>query len=352
MTIDHFGDLSLVRIFGFFTAAEGFVFISGIVAGIVYYSKGQKLTANQLNHSAKTRSLKIYKYHLICLVCLCIVIALDFGFLREFYSTRANFFVDNTFYAAFLNALFIYKIYHLDILPMYVIFVLAIPLALRIEDRFGIVFFLAFSGALWFLNLFGTTEILTKKLLYFVPTRLGQFQVASWQFLFFLGFAFGIAERKGNFTLTFKEYKYFIISVVLLLIFFSIKWLSIIELLPENISTILVSRDVLGLARIINFLTLCYFVGFILNKIPKVAKVDFFQLLGRNSLYVFTFQTMFLFVIIPFYHEWYVHGYLRNMLDSKILWKIATVFSTLPLALVIILPAMYKEQRQLKVAGR
>jgi hypothetical protein len=87
MTIDHFGDLSLVRIFGFFTAAEGFVFISGIVAGIVYYGKGQKLTSNQLNHSAMTRSLKIYKYHLICLVCLCIAIALDFGFLlNEFFS--------------------------------------------------------------------------------------------------------------------------------------------------------------------------------------------------------------------------------------------------------------------------
>jgi fucose 4-O-acetylase-like acetyltransferase len=83
----------------------------------------------------------------------------------------------------------------------------------------------------------------------------------------------------------------------------------------------------------------------VLKKVPKLGQANFFQLLGRNSLYVYTFQTIFLFVLIPYYSELYVHGYLRNAIDSKIIWKIATVFSTLPLAMVIIIPAIYRENK-------
>lgn len=344
MTIDHYGDLSIVRIFGFFTAAEGFVFISGIVSGIVYYKRFKITSYAEIKSSAFKRALLVYKYHIICLLSLCLVIFIGNDFVRQFYESKAAFFLNHLFQAALLNATLIYKIYHLDILPMYVIFLLFVPLAIKISDNLGVKVVFIVSGLLWLINLAGLTDQVYETLNSWMPARLGEFEVLSWQFLFFMGFCLGILQFQGRLNISFSNKLYLLISVLMLVGFFLLKWLGY-SFIPAPYADFLYNRQTLGIFRILNFLALCYFIGFIMTKFKKVGEIQFLQLLGRHSLYVFTFQTVILFTIIPFYIGFVVHGFYEEMFESKIVWKLVTLLTTIPLALTIILPALWRESK-------
>jgi hypothetical protein len=344
MTIDHFGDLSIVRIFGFFTAAEGFVFISGIVSGMVYYKRLKQTSYTEIKKSAFKRALLVYKYHIICLLSLCLIIFIGNDFIIQFYNSKAPFFVNHSFQAAFLNATFIYKIYHLDILPMYVIFLLFVPFAIKHTENRGVSIVFIVSGLFWLINLSGLTELFYKGLNVWIPARLGEFEVLSWQFLFFMGFCLGILQFQGRLNLSLSNKIYFFISVLLLVGFFLLKWFGY-SYIPATYANYLDSRQTLGIFRILNFLTLCYFIGFILTRFKKLGDIPFLQLLGRHSLYVFTFQTFILFTIIPFYNGYIVHGLFAEVFENKIVWKLVTLLTTIPLALTIILPALWRERK-------
>ncbi len=344
MTIDHFGDLSIVRIFGFFTAAEGFVFISGIVSGLVYYKRFQQTSYLEIKSLAFKRAWLVYKYHIICLLTFCLVIFIGNDFVIQFYQSKATFFVNHLFQAALLNATFIYKIYHLDILPMYVIFLLLVPLAIKIANNHGVKVVFLVSFLFWLINLFGLTELVYLRMNEWIPARLGEFEVLSWQFLFFMGFCLGILQFQERLNISFTNKFYLFISVLMLVGFFLLKWTGY-SFIPATYAEYLDKRQTLGIFRIVNFLALCYFIGFITTRFKKAGEVQFLQLLGRHSLYVFTFQTVILFTIIPFYIGFVVHGLYEEMFESKVAWKLATLLTTIPLALIIILPARWRESK-------
>ena len=347
MTIDHYGDLSIVRIFGFFTAAEGFVFISGIVSGLVYYKRFKQTSNTEIRKSAFKRAIQVYKYHIICLLSLCLVIVVGNDFIIQFYDSKVPFFVNHLFQAALLNATFIYKIYHLDILPMYVIFLLFVPLAIKHAENRGVKVVFIVSGLFWLINLAGLTDLFYEGLKGWIPARLGEFEVLSWQFLFFMGFCFGILQFQGRLNISFTNKFYFFISVLMLVGFFLLKWLGY-TYIPATYAGYLDNRQTLGVFRIVNFLTLCYFIGFVMTRFKKLGDIQFLQLLGRHSLYVFTFQTVILFTIIPFYNGLIVHGLYAEIFENKIVWKLVTLLTTIPLALIIIVPARWRERKLLQ----
>jgi len=345
MTVDHFGDVGTVRFFGFFSPADGFVFISGIVAGIVYTKRLMKGSYEQLRSSAMKRALQIYKYHILCLLCLCLLILSGNEFMKEFYKINAGFFVDNVFLAGLLNALFLYQVYHLDILPMYVVFVLCIPLALKTTVKHGPRAILLISGSLWAMNLFGLTDWLYQELNKLLPVRPGEFQVLSWQFLFFLGFYFGHRHTKGAWNISFKRHRYFIYSLAVLLVMFCMKWAGLLDHLAGPVASMLVGRSRLGILRIVDFLALSYCLGYLLTKYRWLGSQKTVQLLGRHSLYVFTFQTLFVFLFIPFFHQYVIYGLLAEVSGNTIMWKMLSLIVSLPLSLIIILPARIRENR-------
>ena len=348
MTIDHFGDVGIVRFFGFFSPADGFVFISGIVAGIVYTKRLINSSYEELKSSALKRALQIYKYHILCLLCLCLLILSGNEFIVGFYKTNAGFFVENVFLAGLLNALFLYKIYHLDILPLYVVFVLLIPFALKTTVKYGPRVILFISGSLWTMNLFGLTDWIYLELNKVIPVRLGEFQVLSWQFLFFLGFYLSYLQTKGSLNISFKRNSYLFYSLVILVLMFCLKWAGLSDHLTDNAASILVGRSRLGILRIIDFLALSYFLGYLLTKYRWLGNNKTVQLLGRHSLYVFTFQTLFLFLFIPFYHEYFIYGLLADVSKNTMMWKLLALIVTLPLSLIIILPARYREDLMIR----
>ena len=263
--------------FGFFTAAEGFVFISGIVSGLVYYKRFQQTSYLELKSSAFKRALLVYKYHIICLLSFCLVIFIGNDFIRQFYESKATFFVNHLFQAALLNATFIYKIYHLDILPMYVIFLLFVPLAIKLSEKLGVKVVFIVSSLLWLINLFGLTDLVYVRLNGWIPARLGEFEVLSWQFLFFMGFCLGILQFQERLNISFTNKFYLLISVLMLVGFFLLKWIGY-SFIPATYADFLDKRQTLGIFRILNFLALCYFIGFIMTRFKKVRRGPIFAI--------------------------------------------------------------------------
>ena len=349
MTIDHFGDLGIVRIFGFFTAAEGFVFISGIVSGIVYYRRYQKTSQRELRQSAFARALKIYKYHLICAICLVLLVILGSSFIQDFYTVKAPFFVENPLLAGILNALFIYKTYHLDILPIYVIFLLLIPVFVAFTERFSIRRALVLSAMIWGVNLFGFTALVYQQLNSFIPASMGGFNVLAWQFLFFTGFGFGIRQVKTGKAFNFQNTAGFGVAIVILVSCFVIKWSGIIEQAKPLVEQALIGKQTLGVLKLVNFLAFCYVAGFLVSKYNLFQKNSIISTIGKHSLYVFTFHILILFLFIPYYQEYMVYGWLEDFTGNKIIWKSMTLAMTIPLSFIIYLPAWYRERANAKI---
>lgn len=79
--------------------------------------------------------------------------------------------------------------------------------------------------------------------------------------------------------------------------FFAILILRHINLPINNI--LLQERADFPVHRLLNLLVICTLFGFIIKKIPKGGKIKGFETLGRNSLQVFSFHVMLLYLLQP-----------------------------------------------------
>ena len=153
----HLSDL-VNQPFGFVSSAEGFVFLSALLVARLYIRKAAE-DENALRTRLWKRALRIYGYHLILL-------ALAFTIAAAFAVTRHKVAITNllTFYLAHPvpailgSLLLIYCPPLLDILPMYVIFLLLTPYALAYAARRGWRGILIVSGTIWLLAQFGLKQ--------------------------------------------------------------------------------------------------------------------------------------------------------------------------------------------------
>lgn len=346
MTIGHFGNLSILKNLGFVSAAEGFVFISGIVSGIAFSKMKKNKSMSVLQQQTRKRSIQIYIYHLATLLTLCLVVLSSIPFMLTFYSNTAPLFTDDLVSAFVLNATFLYKTYHLDILPMYVIFILLIPLSLKVIDKFGTRTLLLLSGFFWAINHFGFTQHIFFMLSQYIPVKLGEFQTLSWQFLFIIGFYIGNKQYKNKLNIDFRNAKYLTICLFVLGMGFILRWSFSIFEVPAAVSRLLFNKNTLGIFRILNFMALAYFAGYIFQRVEILKRSSFLPLIGRHSLHVYTFQTILLFTIIPFYKHYIIAGFLKDILSNKVIWKLISIALTLPLLYIVAIPAYYRERRK------
>jgi hypothetical protein len=111
---------SLGRTIGFFSGADGFFFLSGLVFGKVYARRLAEQGA-KAGVAVMRRVARIYAYHLGTLVCL---LAAALLFPREVcgISSTYQLAVDAPWSVLWRGALFIYQPRFLDILPLYVVY--------------------------------------------------------------------------------------------------------------------------------------------------------------------------------------------------------------------------------------
>ena len=137
MTINHLiwvsgGQTSLqlftLQPFGQFGAAEGFIVISGLLAGLVY--SNPKYTMAQLKEKSFSRAFEIYKYHAISLVAVITIVVIFIKFIPEtepLWRMNMPNLINDSVNAYFLSLLLINRPTYFDILPLYFVMMCCLP---------------------------------------------------------------------------------------------------------------------------------------------------------------------------------------------------------------------------------
>lgn len=189
---------------GFVSAAEGFVLLSGFMAGMVYSKRGLRHGLPSMCEALWRRALVIYFCQAALLIFLFTVIAwLGHRVHQPDVQNLMGFFEEQPRIAVLSALALIYQPALLDILPMYVLFMLVSPWLLMRGLQHGWGAILAVSVALWLAAQFGLTETAYEAFAGLtslaVPYRqTGSFVTPAWQLLWVLGLYIGASHATGE----------------------------------------------------------------------------------------------------------------------------------------------------------
>lgn len=200
MTVTHIPtgfSAALGQPFGYVSAAEGFVFLSAFMAGMVYTGRRLRHGERAMCSAVWRRARDVYACHaglviFLLTVVVAIAIALDQHAVTNLVSYYLQFPVP-----AFAGALaLMYQPPLLDILPMYVILLLVTPILLIGAARYGWSWFIALSAGLWVCAQLGLGaaihDVFSAATGNPVPLRVGgSFSLLAWQFLWVAGLWLG-----------------------------------------------------------------------------------------------------------------------------------------------------------------
>lgn len=198
--------------FGWGDDAHGFVFISGLVVGLVYGGLLLKLSADKMRNAMfrRIRTIYLHQAGLIMLMVLAAFIYLQAAetvpsALRPYADDPATFTLSSLALAA--NSL------HMGILPMYIWFMALTPFVLLALHRGYLVPLAIGSALLWMIAQTGLVEEATDRLEFWLaglgmPVKLGiYFHLLGWQVIYFTGLVLGFRLAEGKLDLSFLKTK-------------------------------------------------------------------------------------------------------------------------------------------------
>ena len=281
--------------FGFVSAAEGFVMLSAYVAGTVYTLRARRDGERTMREAFLLRALKVYACQAALLVFLFTVVTfidmlthgVDIGNLIGFYR-------QSPVAAGFGAALLLYNPPLLDILPMYIMFMLASPVLLLHGLHRGWTGILAGSLALWFGSQFGLGGWLYAQAVHLtgwpVPAdQTGSFSTLAWQFLWVLGLWMGSTgvTRTGDA----RPFPPALVAAAAAYAAVCLVWRHAVGQVPfgnDSPLNLLFDKWYLGPLRLLDFIALMllamHFAPWLKGHLPRC---QFLELFGAASLTVF-----------------------------------------------------------------
>lgn len=302
--------------FGFVSAAEGFIFLSGIMLGLVNGKRLLTYNIAVIKSGIFRRSLIIYIYHLVTALLVTAPL-LFFNPAKNKWNISAELltFLHHPLEAFLSYALLLYQPPFLDILPMYVLFIFFGYFALLgfYKNKASIVLITSFI--LWLLSQFNWMDLLQIEISTNSLIWRGSFNPFSWQLLFTIGSYLGYCSATGK-TIIKSTPKFAIIALSLAAFFFMIRhssyfvtWSSssynewpITRLISNN--AVIFNLDIF---RLLNFSVIAYLILFALNSGVSLRSA-WLETLGQHSLQVFTFHIILIYYISPFREKIFALG--------------------------------------------
>jgi hypothetical protein len=300
MTVNHLP--SSLRLFtdeslGVFSSAEGFVFISGLLAGIVYTRRLRRDGPEGLREATTHRAGMIWGWQVGAVLTALAAVQLT-SWLSGFCSwNHPPLFYANPWLAALLGSAMLYQPGLLDILPMYCAFVLALPYVLNALEagRYGRV--LAWSMFGWFVVQW--VPPIDGGPLY--PVHLGSFNMFAWQFLFVLGAAIGHTRVTASAPQI--RFRPALLAAAVGFVVYSwcvrhLQWRP--PGCPDWLFGILLNKPNLGVMRLADFLAAAYIVAAVGLRFPSLVTWRPLAFLGQHSLAVVASQSVAVLVVLNF----------------------------------------------------
>jgi hypothetical protein len=208
MTLTHLPTIASVvtnQPFGFISAAEGFIFLSALFSGRIYFRIAQRDGYRTMRARLWMRALRLYGYHalLLCFAFLVDVRLAAHGNRPGLHNLLDFYFAAGPRQAILDAALLIYRPPLLDILPMYIFFLLLTPIVLTLASRIGWKAVLGVSFGVWLAAQFGLRvaayNLLVSTFALKVPlNEMGSFDLWAWQFLWVIGLYVGVRWAKQD----------------------------------------------------------------------------------------------------------------------------------------------------------
>lgn len=329
MMIDHVRNhwltLFTYRPFGYFCAATVFVFLSGYVTGKVY--------SRYLSHANRfliftrlwRRAASIYLVHLamsaatIVLTILSPEVATQLG--REI-----ELVVSKPWHAFLADALFMPSAPLLDVLPMYVFFILLAPCLLRLfQSGYGR-YALSASGAIWMVAQAGYPLPL--------PPFVGIFDVASWQFLFVSALYLGFRQFTQPFERPKKTKSLNLALFGCMVALFMLRQADVFSLqtFSDAIPAWWIQKSTLGPLVLLNlflWVSFMWLVPELLIRLTRQGRV--FIAMGQHSLPVFAWHTSLFYLFLSLFPQ--MQRY--SILGQAVIVCFAVVCLVFPVSLAV-----------------
>ena len=287
---------------GYISSAEGFMFLAGLVAGIAYTRTAARDGSSRVWHRGLLRARTIYFYHLTSFVVLYVFLRV-FVHGENYWETWSWLFDQPVVSAALKVAALLYQPKFLDILPMFVVFVLFTPfLVQQLRSGRGWIVLLV-SGQLWLLGqvgegLMGTFEQWLGRM--HIGVHFGNFDLLCWQLLYMTGLYCGFLIHNGWRLPRLAIRVGAIVSGLVVAVFFLCRHgCAYLEGLAAALAP-LANKAMLGPVRVLNFAAVAFLLtaGYSRLKLDPLGRALAF--LGRHSLQVFTFHVIVVSVMNVF----------------------------------------------------
>jgi hypothetical protein len=287
--------------FGFISSAEGFAFLSALLVGRVYMRQATE-HGGRLRTKLWKRALRVYAYHVVLLL-LAFTFAAAFAVYRHHAALEhlLDFYIAHPAVAIVGSLLLIYCPPLLDILPIYVIFLLASPFAFSIAVKRSWRPVIFGSTILWLLAQFGLRAMVQHYVVSIthLPIPLqqwGAFNLFAWQWVWIMGMWMGARSVEGELPLHSLPKWVFWFAGAVCLFFVGVRhdWLGG-RLTQEHLG-LLLDKWQLGPLRVLNIIAFVCVLYSLRGAVRWVISREPFITLGRASIEVFCAHLLFVFV--------------------------------------------------------
>jgi hypothetical protein len=286
--------------FGFISAAEGFIFLSALFTGRIYFRLAEHDGYRAMTRKIWGRTLRLYGYHalLLAFAFLVAVPIASRGNRPGLHNLLDFYFIAGPRQAITEAALLIYRPPLLDILPLYIIFLAMSSILILLARRFGWKPILWASFAFWVLAQFGFRAAEHTFMMHYIPTRIpihemGAFDLWAWQFLWIVGIWLGVRWAQDNLPIEESARKVLIPAAVIAAVFFIMRRL-IAHGLQLDGTEWLFDKWHLGPMRLLDFAAVAA-VLIVGQRWLKPLAVRPLVLMGQASLQVFCVHLLFCF---------------------------------------------------------
>lgn len=287
------------QVFGFVSAAEGFVFLSAFLTGAIY---ARKLAAGQRHAVRSTlllRAWRLYLWHLgLLLFAFTVIAAIGVYGHRPALYHLLDFYLEQPAVALWTAPLLVYQPPLLDILPMYIVFVIATPWLLGTAQREGWNRLLWLSVLVWLFAQFHGRALLlaafnaaTGAHVPTIPERaLGSFNGLAWQLLWIGGLWIGAASSDHRLQARLRLSPLMRAAALACALAFLAWYHNIGGIWPDRVQPMLFDKTLLRPLRIVDFAMLAISASWLAPLLFRGLRC--FALLGRASLSVFTMHLL------------------------------------------------------------
>jgi hypothetical protein len=287
--------------FGFVSSAEGFVFLSALLVGRVYMRQALE-NAGGLRNKLWKRALRVYAYH-VSLLLLAFTFAAAFAVYRHHAALQhlLDFYIAHPAVAIIGSLLLIYCPPLLDILPIYVIFLLASPFAFSIAVKRSWRPVIAGSTLIWLLAQFHLRAFVHDKVVAIthLPIPLqqwGAFDLFAWQWVWIMGMWMGARSVEGELPLHVIPKWVTGIAGAVCLFFVGVRHAWWGARLTQDSLGLLLDKWQLGPLRVLNIIAFVLVLYSLRGAVRWLISREPFITLGRASIEVFCAHLLFVFV--------------------------------------------------------